>query len=324
MTFAIFQIVFFHAPYTFKSVTMSLILKNVELFCIGGVDIFVFSSGLGCAFSYSRTNNLFEYMKKRLLRLYPSYLLFMLMWIPGYSHFIEKMPPRFMIGNILGIQHFAVSRYAINWYFPFIVLMYFFSPFFIELIRRAKKIWRFLIIIFILMLFPVPFYGHIDYIIMAARLPIYAIGIYFALHLDGDRTVPKKLAVFLGAALIFGVFLMKYFYNTYDSVYMYRFGLWWFPFIFITPGLCFLISWVCEKISSLHLKITGKIRTAATYISGITLELYLVHIFFFMIYDKLYPEPDNLTVTVTVLLSFAAAVLLKTAADFLKNKLKLR
>ena len=320
MGFAMLLVVFFHAPYRFTS----SILKNIHLFGYGGVDIFVFSSGLGCAFSYFRTNNLYRYMKKRLLRVYPSYILFMLAWIPGYCYFFGQMPPRFMIGNLLGIQHFAISQYAINWYFPFIVLIYFFSPFIIEVIQRVKKIYQFLIIIFVLMLFPVPFYGHIDYIIMAARLPIYAIGVYLALHFDQDQKVSKKMVALLGTALIFGLILLKYFHRTYDYVYLYRFGLWWFPFIFITPGLCFLISWFCEKLSVINLKLSEIITGLLSYIGSISLELYLIHIYFLNVYNKYYPEPEILIASAAILSSFAAAILLKKVSDFLKKILKLQ
>lgn len=134
MGIAIFLLFFFHANYTIKSETIN-ILKTFSYF---SVDMFVFASGLGCATSYRKNRDTYQFIKRRLIRIFKVYIPFMLVWIPTYFLY-DKMPVRSIIGNLLGIEAFTLSDYALNWYISFIIVLYFFTPFLVEAVERAGK-----------------------------------------------------------------------------------------------------------------------------------------------------------------------------------------
>ena len=314
MGLAMLLVIIFHIPLKFSTPVM----KNLQRFGYGGVDFFLFASGLGCTFSYKRCSSLLKFIKRRLLRIYPSYLFFLIIWIPVFSYLHVKMPFRYVIGNILGIQYFANRAYTINWYFYFILLLYFAAPFLIELIDRTKRFHLFAAVLAVLLLLSVPFINQFDQLIMVSRLPVFAIGIYFAAHFDLEDKISKKTVLILLGLSFAGLVMLKLFYNRLQA-YMYSFGLWWYPFILITPGACLLISWLCGIIENLSLKALEKMLWMISKIASFSLELYLIHIFFLDIHNHFFQEPEPLTVFLTVLLSFAAAYLLNKAANSLER-----
>ena len=307
MGIAILFVIWYHMPQHLPS----LIIKNVKVYSHIFVDIFVFASGLGCAFSYRRNRDLFVFIKRRLLRIYPSYLIFMLFWIPLYSIFIRKMPFRFIIGNIVGLEYLAHPEWAINWYFSYIVIMYFMTPFLVEFIERADKTWKKLLILLILISISLPFYGSFDYMILTVRIPSYAIGVYFALNHAPDEKVSRKTVVIMTVCALVGILLIKYFYNNFNTEY----ALCWYPLMLMAPGFSFMISWVCEKISGSGLKAMNLILKILTYLGSISLEIYLVHLFLLHIYGHYYQGDLDLSVLIPIMLTIPLAVLLKKGSD---------
>ena len=78
---AITLIVFHHLTFKFES---GIIGKAYSFFRVTGafgVDVFLFLSGLGCYFSFSKDEKIFEFYKRRLIRILPAYFI---VAIPAY------------------------------------------------------------------------------------------------------------------------------------------------------------------------------------------------------------------------------------------------
>lgn len=66
----------------------SLAFRRIEATGYGGVDIFLFASGLGNFYSYTKDNSPVDFILRRIVRLAPVYLLFMAVWLP-YKVYID-------------------------------------------------------------------------------------------------------------------------------------------------------------------------------------------------------------------------------------------
>lgn len=315
MGIAIIWIMLFHAGFFVKSQILRDFLNNG----FGGTDIFLFASGLGCAYSYARVTNLFEFIKRRFIRVYPAYLIFMMIWIPCFFLY-ERMPLRSVLGNLFGIEYFFEPDYSFNWYYSFILFLYLITPVLVEVVRKYQKTYQFVILLTILFCFTLRFIKIEKYIIMAARLPIYVTGIWFSVHFSKKDTVNKKKLLLLFVFSIAGIVLLRIFNKRFPA-YMWNYGLYWYPYFLITPGLCFCISFLCEtasqkKFLNYPIRLLGKT-------GQISLELYFMHIFLLDLYRKNVTIPKSWVLFLILLVSFPIALGLRNVTTLLLKKLSL-
>lgn len=315
MGLAILWIIFYHAKFDFR---FQIFTHAAGLGYLGS-DIFLFASGLGCAFSYQKSKDPLAFLKKRFFRIFPTYLLFMLFWVP-YRCFTAQMPLKSVIGNFLGVEYLSMSGYGFNWYYPCILIFYMLTPVLVGVINSKKNLPQFIPVILVLFLISVPFFRVYDFIIIASRLPIFAIGIYFALSFSPDEKVAKKTVILLVMLTLAGFVLLEFLMKNYDFSILWNYGLYWYPAVFITPGLCFLLSFVCKFIEMSESSVYAKLLRLFSGTGSLSFELYLVHIFFLEIYERVFDLKENLTLAAAVVFSFAGAYLLKIT----KNKLFLK
>ena len=79
MGLAMLWVVLFHAA----PVTNIKLLDMFSASGYGGVDIFMFASGLGAYYSYTRDHSPLDFIRRRVKRLYPVYLPFIIIWAIG-------------------------------------------------------------------------------------------------------------------------------------------------------------------------------------------------------------------------------------------------
>ncbi|WP_302150073.1 hypothetical protein [uncultured Gemmiger sp.] len=60
----------------------------------------------------------------------------------------------------------------------------------------------------------------------------------------------------------------------------WAYGLYWFPFILIAPGLCIVLSLLAACLD----KVAPQIIRGCTFLGGCTLEIYAVHAFAFQVF----------------------------------------
>ena len=300
MGLAIFMIVYFHSLFFitfFKDAHSPLIsiLKELKTFFYGGTDIFLFSSGIGCFFSFKNllqktTDPLYEnespaiisFMRRRLYRIAPSFLPFCIIYI-AYQKAFGSIDFPSIIGNIFFIQSFTGTGTSFNWYLSAMWLFYILTPYFYYLINSHTKKVSYLIIILFSFVFSIPFWNT-PFLIIFSRSSIFIIGMITAKVLSSEEKISLKFILLYIALFIIGLCLLELIKFKFRNISL-LYGLLWYPFIFTAPGACILLS-----ILAFHTEkycIAKKIIDFFSFIGNYTFEIFLIHIFLFNIYDNL-------------------------------------
>ena len=273
---AIIWVVLFHST----MIIPNSIINSIKQLGYGGVDIFIFASGLGCFYSLNKNSNINEFLKRRFKKLMPTLLCFLAVYIV-YKIFNGGIGISAIIGNILCVQTFTFKGNDFNWYISCIWLFYILAPYIYQYTNNIKTKKRAIMYVLFLLLFTIPFFRCNNLIIMITRLPLFFLGMYVGkLSTDKEYKLSKLSVVVSIVLMIIGIIGLKFCYTHYAK-YLWSYGLYWYPFILITPGLCILISLICSYIDS---KKQGKyVIKLFDCIGQNTFEVYLVHILIFEI-----------------------------------------
>ncbi len=305
MGFAMLWIIFFHT-----GVTCPLgIVTSIKKIGYGGVDIFLFASGIGNYYSYNKDNEPLEFFKRRISRLAPVYIPFIIIWCI-YNVAAKKLSPLYIIGNLLGSQYFSNVGTVINWYICVLLVCYLLTPYIATAIKKGSFSKNILLVVLFLLL-STAFWKDENFCIAATRLPIYVIGMIFAKY--DDVKIGKKHIIVGGAMFIAGLASL-FLCNIYFYDYIKDYGVCWYLFILITPFLCYLISCVASLTEKNKITNFGNsiLKTAGKY----SFEIYLVHIFLFNFLKDNWdsfklPFPlNNYVWAAAIALAFAGALLL--------------
>lgn len=163
-----------------------------------GVDLFFFVSAYGCCFSWEN-NKVGTYIKKRLFRIYPQYIWFLLIVLLLFfdTTFIEKT--RVFVLSLLGLSAFSCFNVYVEWYVPALLIMYFvIIPIAMFLGNRNKTIMMWCLAV---LLFVCNFFSRMIDPAFAWRLPVIGMGIYAYLCRD-ERA---HLALFFPSMLLLSI-----------------------------------------------------------------------------------------------------------------------
>ena len=272
--FAMLWVVFFHLGIYFAFYPIAF-LKNMGY---GGVDICLFASGMGCYYSLRKDPSLLGFYKRRVTRLFPTWLCFIVFWII-WRCLSSQFPVTAILGNLLGIQSWTGLGNDFNWYIGALFMFYLLSPLLKEITLSLKSSKQAIGVIVFLLLISLPFWNSTP-IISITRLPIFFIGMLFGRFWEGDRETPNKTVLysvifaFLGFCLLFAA-------NRLLEAYLWSHGLYWYPFILIAPGICVTLSFILHNLRN---NAFGRFLNAILSILGTySFEIYLVHIMIFEI-----------------------------------------
>ncbi len=321
--FAMIWIVWYHS----KLVSPIGALNAVKDIGYGGADICLFASGIGCYFSLTKDADPYSFMKRRFARLLPVYFCFMAVWAVCKA-VADPVSMRTILGNVLGVQNFTTLGNAFNWYISAIFLFYILAPLFKSIVEKTDGICRHIFIILLLVLFSVPFWTSNVLIITMARIPIFYIGMLFAKSCINGTTVTGRITLLYAGCSILGIALLVLFQTLFHN-YMWSHGLYWYPFILITPGLCIAISLLMHLLD--RNKCGRIVVLCLDKIGQYSFEIYLVHILVFNIVKSLDWLPDTAYIQFaaivcsfigSIILHYTALGLQKCAVLLLKNPLQ--
>jgi len=269
MGFAILWIIVYHSELPVDNRLLWMV-KNVG-YC--GVDIFFFASGIGCFYSFRKTPDPWEFMKKRLRRIIPTYWVFLVFWL--LFHFIQKdLIPGTVIGNIFCLEYFMDPELdrAFNWYMGAVWVMYLLVPYFYgHIIRRKEKSLR---LIMLLLVISVTFWHSDNLILLATKTPVFFLGMYFGFLGTEDRIMSWKAYLIQFACFMAGfLFLVPMRLLVTDNTIMWGCGLLFYPFLLMTPFICFTISLIAENQIPGIKEVIVFLETAGRW----SFELYLMH-----------------------------------------------
>lgn len=273
MGFAILWVIFFHFGYKPPDPLAALQSSGYS-----GVDIFFFASGIGCYLSYSRDKNAAAFIKRRFIRIMPTYFVFMVIWCT-YKVITDGMDFTTVLGNIFCVQDLTGKDGSFNWYFGAMWIFYLLTPYFVAVADKIKKPAGCVLFCLLLVLFSFPFWNVKALIIIVTRMPVYFLGMYLAKRSqESDEKISLK---FMLIATVLSIISMAAFIVCYFKLHdeLWNYGLWWYPFIITAPTICLYLSFICKQLEK---KSAGrKILKAFSFIGSYTFELFLVHMFVF-------------------------------------------
>lgn len=301
MGVAMLWVIMCHVPITYPLPFLNFI-KDIGY---GGVDLFMFASGLGLYHSLSRDRNPLRFLERRIIRLAPIYLPFTVVWLLYLSLYID-VPFISVLGNLLALEGFSGHGMYFNWFIPALVAYYFLAPYLFELVERTNSLRQLCALVASALLFTYVFWDNHDAIIVVTRIPIFLIGMYVAkISAAPEGKTVSPLAVFLLLLLsIAGVAILYFLKTHYDEDFLWVTGLSWYPFILITPGLCILLSILAELLEPL--RFLNWLLFVLTKIGEYSFEAFLIHLLLLDIYRyriiPAIPAAQNALVCVAVFL----------------------
>lgn len=282
MGIAILWVVVFHSQ-----IVLEEPFAAVKTIGYGGVDIFLLLSGVGMYYSLQKKDELLLFYKKRIRRIAPAYLPFITVWCIWKLKNVVLEPVeyvRIVVGNLFMTGWINDVSYQFNWYVQVICWLYFFTPILYHIIIECKKRWQKLLVFLVGLAIGIPFFCDLSHLMGASRVPIFLMGLLWANEAkkeqvyikDRKKALLMRILVLIAAVAGF-VSLLLCVYRFTDTLWAY--GTWWYPFLLITPGLCYLLSMGMEILSNIPI---AKIALVPLkYIGKASFEIYLTHIAIF-------------------------------------------
>lgn len=282
-----------------------------------GVDFFLFLSGMGLWFSWTKKPSLRHYYLRRFLRIYPTWLLIAcLYYIPDYLN-LELIGHRGQSTNILDL----IGDISINWdfwlhdeltfwYIPAIMLFYIVSPFYMNLIIKHPT-YRWLPILMIMWCviveYVVPIHeavGHLE--IFWSRVPIFFLGINIAAAVKRKETIGVSFIWIIGV-----IFLI----TLASCIFLEQVKHGQFP-LFIERMLYIPLTITAILLLSYLFSNTSKhINKVLKLFGTLSLEIYLIHAHFVLDYLERNNWSYWATFFATTAITLVLAWLLHTAIE---------
>lgn len=284
----------------------------------GGVDMFLFLSGLGLVFSCWKTNgkiDYLEFLKKRILRIIPTYYIIII-----FFGFILHKPIKEIIEQLLIFGFFfpMVKISSYDWYIPSLLVFYLMFPVFYKyFIESPRKVTLLAILSGLLATLALVFIQKGTVILFFSRIPVFFIGAYFAYKILKKEQFSKLNTILIMALFVLFLLFELVVTYMYNSDFLRKTALSHLPFMFIAPGLCMLLSGLFEKI---QINLFGKrLLEILMFLGGISLEIYLIHMAF---YEDMKHIPTVVALSITIVASYFLSILLKRLLDGPANATK--
>ncbi len=254
-------------PFLLKS---ELILWYHKAIASIGVEIFVFLSGMGLYYSYTKNDNTKEFYARRYKKILPPYLI-----VGGIFWAIKD----FKIKEVGGGQYlkdltfctFVTDHVITIWFIALLIVLYLCFPLFYHLIYKCKyKKFGFATLLLLACGIPVALYytnpelyGNIE--IALTRIPLFVLGCFAGRYIKEGYKISASTAVIFAIAAVFAKYckltldFKPYIERYLDSIY----GL---GLIIILVGFLYAFEH-CKRFNK-GLRFFGKY----------SLELYMVHI----------------------------------------------
>jgi len=288
-----------------------------------GVDMFLFLSGVGLWFSWTKRPSLKHFFTRRYLRVYPAWLIIAcLFYIPdflGPRQFSTNIID--LLGDVLINWDFWLHDELSFWYIPATMMLYLFAPAYMQLIIK-HPVYRWLPVVMImwciLVQYVTPIHaavGHLE--IFWSRVPIFFIGINF-----GKAVKEKRCMDGASLWLIVLVFVMAF----ASSVFLEQVRHGQFP-LFIERMLYIPLTVTAILLLNRVFRRTPKWFNATfREVGALSLEAYLIHLHFVLVHIERFHWSYWPTFLVCIAITMPLAWLLHKIVELgvkpLENKVK--
>jgi len=279
MGIAIIWVALYHIP----THTTIPVLRYFQDIGYGGVDIFIFVSGIGIYRSLENDSDVVSFLGRRLKRLLPSYIPFIILWMVvrfiTYQIFLTEV-----LGNITMTGWWNGSGNQFNWYVDGILLFYLLAPYIHGILSNSNNDREQLCYASLLLLLAFVIslsFLHGKLLMAMSRLPLFVLGMIVASEKDCiSRFLKGRIMWGVWTAIsVLGMVALYYILYIQDRLDRWHYGLWWYPFILIAPGLAWSLGIIgdafrkcdCGKVIS---QFVGELGKAS-------FEIFLWHLFVF-------------------------------------------
>lgn len=244
-----------------------------------GVDIFLFLSGIGLWFSWTKESSYKHFYFRRLIRIYPAWLIIACLYYIPRIHVHDLASFVNLIGEITINWNFWRFDELNFWYIPAIMALYLFAPPYMALIRK-HPIYRWLPVVMImwcvLVQWVTPIHGTVGHLeIFWSRVPIFFIGINMGEIVKQKRTIEGQ-----GIWLLWIIFLMTFASCFFlEQVRHGQFPLFVERMLYIPLTITFIL--LCNRMLR---RLPAWVNGALAWVGGLSLECYLIHIHFVLDY----------------------------------------
>lgn len=239
-----------------------------------GVDMFLFLSGIGLWFAWSKQPSFSHFYLRRYRRIYPAWLIIAaIYYIPKYMD--GKITMDYTILELLVNWGFWERQELNFWFVPTILFFYALAPLYMRLIQRMP-LYRWLPVAFLLLSLLINYWlplrhtiGYLE--IMTSRIPIFLLGINIGEAVrEGRRIDGSALWLLL---LLFAMSLLAC--VNFENGMRGRFPLFierW-AYIPLSVTMLLLLSRLFELFPRMALR-------PLVFLGTVSLEIYLIHVEF--------------------------------------------
>ena len=283
-----------------------------------GVDIFLFLSGVGLWFSWVKTPDVRRFYRRRLLRIVPTWLVVSTaFYLPDYlgaRRFSRSIVD--LIGDITINWDFWLHDELTFWYVPAIMALYLVAPWYMRLVQ-SRPIYRWLPLLMVvwcvMVQWVLPIHhavGHLE--IFWSRVPIFFVGINF-----GEMVRTRRQLSSDAVWLLLVTFLMTFGTCLYlEQVRHGHFPLFVERMLYIPFTVCTVLV-----MNRIFRRTPQWVNSSFRLFGALSLEAYLIHIHFVLVYVQPYHLSYWPTFLVTVAITLPIAWLLQRLIGLLTARL---
>lgn len=305
MGFAIIWVMLFHARIDFPS-ALFLPVGFVKDIGYGAVDLFFFLSGFGLFCSWSKGCTVRGFYAARLLRILPTYWIAVALYYG--VEFVSKgtVSALDVVSMVTGLNFFLHND-KFFWFIPAIVLCYLLFPFLVRLVgfdtgnRHLVRNVMAAIVVTLCLSVAITMTQFSYLLICTLRFPVFILGVYAGygyVHKQDLRWFED--VKFTGTIALSGVVLLCLMLWLTVPDTRWRFGLWWYPFMFLAYPLSLLIAVLCEGLDKYVEKYPwlNSIRAFVVFCGTYSLEVFLLHLVIFrtfpvIVHDVMLPVLES-------------------------------
>lgn len=239
-----------------------------------GVDVFIFLSAIGLCYSLNKNGDTKIFYIRRALRIFPTWWTILLcvhilgifcnLFLPRLPFHVPHSIPQILcwysgVGYWLSDFLTDAKCYCYEWYIPSLILFYIVAPWFYR--QKTKVLIVALILTLILSCYLSNYHILHGLRLSYQRVPVFIMGF---LYYRMITTNWNKSSLVILLSWIIGIFLL--FFNVYNEIAIPPIHI----YQFLMPLFCILFIWIIKGL---------RLNSLFHFLGGITLELYLIHLY---------------------------------------------
>lgn len=294
-----------------------------------GVDMFLFLSGVGLFFSFTKDGKLLSFWKKRLMRVLPTALLIGIVFFS-----IRYVEGRYQSGfpaylKRISFTYFYFRGERVFWFISLILVLYIAFPIFYKIIERFRLGGMLglvaLVVAFTFTVRAISPYYYDFWEIGLCRVPVFIIGIWAGKFVMEKREISRHwlwafLAVAVGMLFIIGNFgaIAKAINPAYnkDMETMYMF-IWRYASCPLGISLVVLDSFICTELR--HRGRGNLLRNFFEFVGIYSMEYYMIYLNINSYLDRVFEISDKHYIMLyfgSFVFSLALCVVVRKLCDY--------